>query len=50
MSIKGTPCRAVRIPDELWTAALQTARDRGDYLSDIIRAALRAYVEPKETK
>lgn len=40
-----TPNRAIRIPDELWHAALETAHARGEYLSDIVRDCLRAYVE-----
>jgi hypothetical protein len=46
----GTPRRAVRVDDALWTAALQTAARRGENLSDIIRAALVAYVENKGKK
>lgn len=42
---KGTTRRAVRIDDELWTAALAVAAARDENLSDIIRAALRAYIE-----
>jgi hypothetical protein len=46
----GTPRRAVRIPDALWTAALTQAKDRGENLSDIIRAALVDYIENKGSK
>jgi hypothetical protein len=42
---KGTTRRAVRVDDELWTAALAIAKQRGENLSDIIRAALRAYID-----
>lgn len=42
---KGTTRRAVRVDDELWTAAQAVAAERGENLSDIIRAALRAYIE-----
>jgi len=37
--------RSIRIDDALWTAALQVAARRGEKLSDIIRGALRAYIE-----
>ena len=47
---KGTKMRHVRIDDALWTAALQVAARRGEKLSDIIRGALRAYVENKGKK
>jgi len=46
----GTPRRAVRVDDALWTAALQVAARRGEKLSDIIRNALRAYIETWGTK
>ncbi|HCF99573.1 MAG TPA: hypothetical protein DEV93_03415 [Chloroflexi bacterium] len=42
---KGTTKRAVRIDDALWLPALTLAKERGDNLSDIIRNAIRAYVE-----
>ncbi len=42
---KGTTKRAVRVPEALWQPALTLAKERGDNLSDIIRNALRAYVE-----
>ena len=42
---KGTTKRAVRVEDALWLPALTLAEERGDNLSDIIRNALRAYVE-----
>lgn len=41
---KGTTRRAVRIDDALWTTARTVAAERGENLSDIIRAALVAYV------
>jgi len=41
---KGTTKRSIRIDDALWTAALQVAARRGEKLSDIIRGALRAYI------
>jgi hypothetical protein len=42
---KGTPQRAVRIPDDLWYAALAVATVRGETLSDIIRERLAGYVK-----
>jgi len=39
-----TPKRGVRIPDELWQAAMRVARDRGETLSQVIRRALERYV------
>lgn len=39
--------RAIRIPDELWFAALEKARANGDTLSDVVRAALARYVARK---
>ena len=42
---KGTSKRAVRVEDALWLPALTLAKERGDNLSDIIRNAIRAYVE-----
>jgi hypothetical protein len=42
--------RHIRIPDDLWHAALALARSRGEHLSDIIRNALTKYVENKGTK
>lgn len=45
MPTKGTTRRAVRVDDELWTAAQAVAAEREEHLSDIIREALRAYIE-----
>lgn len=42
---RGTPQRAIRIPDELWHAALAVAIERGETLSDIIRERLAGYVK-----
>lgn len=42
---KGTPLRTVRVDDTLWAAAQAAAAGQGENLSDIIRAALRAYVK-----
>lgn len=38
------PARPVRVEDDLWHAALTTARDQGTTVSEVIRAALRAFV------
>lgn len=40
-----TTQRSIRIPDPLWHAAQTVAAERGDNLSDIIRGALRDYIE-----
>jgi hypothetical protein len=45
-----TPLRAIRIPDELWTAAHAAADEDGEYLSDVIRRALTRYVLRAERK
>lgn len=39
-----TPNRAVRVPDELWFAALRVADDRGEVLAEEIRKFLERYV------
>lgn len=39
-----TPLRNVRVPDELWQAALLKAQDRGETVSDVVRRALERYV------
>ena len=41
---KGTTRRAVRIDDGLWEEAQAAASERGESLSDVIRAALHDYV------
>ena len=45
----GTPRRAVRVDDALWTAAKQAAEEQGENLSAVIRECLKDYVE-KGTK
>ena len=40
-----TPMRAIRVPDELWKAAQEIARERGETLSDVIRDGLTEYVK-----
>lgn len=37
--------RNVRVPDDLWQAALARATERDETLSDAIRAFLRRYVK-----
>lgn len=46
---KGTTLRNVRVPQELWDAALARAQRDETNLSEIIRAALAAYVEDGAT-
>ena len=36
--------RAVRVEDQLWCDAMETAGRRGDTLSEVIRDGLRRYV------
>lgn len=40
-----TKIRAVRVPDDLWEAAQTVAAERGESVSDEIRAALERYVK-----
>jgi antitoxin component of RelBE/YafQ-DinJ toxin-antitoxin module len=47
---KGTTHRTVRIEDGLWEQAKAKADTDGVNLSEVIRAALRAYIEESETK
>jgi len=42
--------RAVRVPDALWAAAQAKADENGEYLSEVIRAALESYVTTESTK
>ena len=39
-----TPLRNVRVPDDLWNAALAKARAEGRSLSEVLVAYLRRYV------
>lgn len=39
-----TKIRAVRVPDELWQESQRVAAERGETVSDEIRAALERYV------
>ena len=40
-----TPSRNVRIPDDLWVAALAKATERDETIAQVVRRALREYVE-----
>jgi hypothetical protein len=40
-----TPRRTVRVPDEVWLPAKAVAEERGESLSDVIRAGLERYVK-----
>jgi antitoxin component of RelBE/YafQ-DinJ toxin-antitoxin module len=37
------PCRAIRVDDELWEAAKVRAAERGESVSEAVRAFLRRY-------
>lgn len=39
--------RVVRVPDDLWEAARTQAAERGENISDVIRAALTRYINKK---
>jgi hypothetical protein len=40
----GYPRRSIRIPDELWHAALAAAAERKESVPDVVRRALDRYV------
>ena len=40
-----TPVRTIRVPDDLWEAAQAKAKARGDSVSQVVRDALRRYVQ-----
>ena len=42
---RGTTLRNVRVADDLWRRARAVADQRGETLSDVIRAALERYVK-----
>lgn len=42
-----TPLRSIRVPDALWKAAQEKAAERGESVSDVIRAALERYVKSR---
>jgi hypothetical protein len=39
-----TPGRSIRIPDDLWEAALAKAEERGETVTPVVIAALTRYV------
>ncbi len=43
--VRKTPQRTVAIDDELWKAAQRIAAKRREKVSDVLRAALRDYVD-----
>ena len=45
---RGTTLRNVRVADDLWRRALDVAEDRGESVSDVMRAALERYVKRHE--
>jgi hypothetical protein len=42
-----TPKRSIRIPDDLWTTALQLAKEDNEILAEEIRKMLESYVRRK---
>lgn len=42
-----TPLKSFRIPDDLYRAAQAKAAERGDSVSEVVRAALERYVKRK---
>lgn len=42
---QGTRLRAIRVPDELWEPAVQLTAERGESVSEVVRAALARYVK-----
>lgn len=45
---RGTQHRGIRISDELWRAAKEIAKRRGETVADVVRAALERYVAEHE--
>lgn len=45
---RGTPHRGVRVPEDLWQAALAKAEARGEVLADEVRKFLERYVKRKD--
>lgn len=43
-----TPIRGVRVPDEEWHPAQKKAKAEGETVTDVVRRALRDYVEPSK--
>ena len=46
---RGTTIRSVRVPDELWDAALACAADAGTTVAEVVRDALAEYVHTHRT-
>jgi hypothetical protein len=40
-----TTPRAIRVPDDLWAAALAKAQQRDETVSDVVRRALERFVK-----
>ena len=40
-----TPHRSLRIPDDVWLAAVEKARDEGTTVTAVVIAALRRYLK-----
>jgi hypothetical protein len=38
-----TPPRSVRVPEDVWRAAMERAAERGETVTDVIVRALRRY-------
>lgn len=45
-----TPVRSLRVPDDLWTAAKDTAARRGELVGDVLVCALQRYVHRHATR
>lgn len=45
---RGTPKRAIRVPEELWQAALAKAEARGENLSVEVRKFLERYTQRRD--
>ena len=43
----GTPRRTIRVPDPLWEAAAEKAKEEGTDVSAVIRKALERFVKRK---
>jgi antitoxin component of RelBE/YafQ-DinJ toxin-antitoxin module len=44
-----TPIRTIRVTDDLWHAAQNVAKERGETVSDVIRRALIRYTNQRRT-
>lgn len=42
--------RQVRVPDDLWYAAMAKAKDNGEAVADVVRRALALYVAGLEKR